>query len=169
MRSLQRQKINALITAVIICVSVVTAGFVYIPKLMNMDMYVIETGSMEPTIKINSVIFVKKAEDFDSFKVNDIVTFTDDSKQKSFTHRIIEIDEKSKTFITKGDANSEPDIMPTSADYAVGTVQFAVPYLGYVVKLLHNTIAKIVIGLIYVAWAAIEIELFRAERKKNYD
>lgn len=169
MRNLQKQKINALFTAIIICISIVAAGLVYVPKLMKMDMYVIETGSMEPTIRTNSVIFVKKAESFESYRINDIVTFTDNSQQKSFTHRIIEIDEKNRTFTTKGDANSENDIMPTSAEYAVGKVQFVVPYLGYAVKLLRNTVVKIVIGLIYVAWAAIEIELFRAERKKNYD
>ena len=61
MKSLRKQKINILLTAIIICISVVAVGVVYVPKIMKMDMFVVETGSMSPTIKPYSVIYVKRA------------------------------------------------------------------------------------------------------------
>lgn len=71
--------------------------------------------------------------------------------------------------MTKGDANEENDLGKTSAEYAEGKVEATIPYLGYLVKFLRYTAVKIVIAIIYIAWAAIEIELFIAERKKAYD
>ena len=40
-----------LLTAIIICISVVAVGVVYTPKILKMDMKVVETGSMSPAIK----------------------------------------------------------------------------------------------------------------------
>jgi hypothetical protein len=45
----------------------------------------------------------------------------------------------------------------------------SIPYLGYVAGFLKSTVVKIVIAVIYIAVAAIEIELFLTERKKKYD
>ena len=44
-----------------------------------------------------------------------------------------------------------------------------IPYLGYIVKFLRYTAVKIAVAVIYIAWAAIEIELFLAERKRAYE
>lgn len=158
-----------LLTAIIICISVVAVGVVYTPKTLKMDMKVVETGSMAPTIKPYSLIYIKPYDKFEDYRVGDIVTFTDNYQQKSFTHRIVEIDEQTQSFVTKGDANEENDLGKTSAEYAEGKVEATIPYLGYLVKFLRYTTVKIVIAIIYIAWAAIEIELFIAERKKAYD
>jgi signal peptidase I len=136
---------------------------------MKMDMFVVETGSMAPTIKPYSVIYVRNYNNFEDYNVGDIVTFTDSVQQKSFTHRIVAIDELNKSFTTKGDANSENDVGKTQAEYAQGKVEVVIPYLGYFVKFLQYTVVKVVIAIIYIAWAAIEIELFAAERKRSND
>lgn len=167
MKSPLKQKINILLTAVVICISIVAVGLVYIPKIMHMDMLIVETGSMEPTIKINSLIYVKRYSNFEDYHVGDIVTFTDRIQKKSFTHRIVAINASTQSFTTKGDANEENDIGPTPAEYAIGKVTVSIPYIGYIVRFLRLTLVKIAVGLIYVAWAAIEIELFLAERKKS--
>ena len=164
MKSLRKQKINILLTAVVICISIVAVGVV-----MKMDMFVVETGSMSPTIKANSLIYVKSYKNFEDYNVGDIVTFTDPVQKKSFTHRIVGIDDREKSFVTKGDANKENDVGKTSAEYAYGKVEAVIPYLGYVVKFLRYTVVKVAVAIIYIAWAAIEIELFLAERKKAYD
>ena len=169
MKNLRKQKINMLLTAIIICISVVAVGVVYTPKILKMDMMVVETGSMSPTIKPYSLIYIKPYSNFEDYRVGDIVTFTDNYQQKSFTHRIVEIDEYNQSFVTKGDANKENDLGKTSADYAVGKVEAVIPYVGYFVKFLQYTLVKVAIAVIYIAWAAIEIELFAAERKKAYD
>lgn len=169
MKSLRKQKINILLTAIIICISVVAVGVVYVPKIMKMDMFVVETGSMSPTIKPYSVIYVKRYENFSDYRIGDVVTFTDPSRQRSFTHRIVGINELNRTFTTKGDANEENDVGPTPAEYAQGKVEAVIPYLGYIVKFLRYTAVKIAVAVIYIAWAAIEIELFLAERKRAYE
>lgn len=169
MKSIRKQKINILLTAVVICISIVAVGVVYVPKIMKMDMFVVETGSMSPTIKANSLIYVKSYKNFEDYNVGDIVTFTDPVQKKSFTHRIVGIDDREKSFATKGDANKENDVGKTSAEYAYGKVEAVIPYLGYVVKFLRYTVVKVAVAIIYIAWAAIEIELFLAERKKAYD
>ena len=166
MKSIRKQKINILLTAVVICISIVAVGVVYVPKIMKMDMFVVETGSMSPTIKANSLVYVKSYKNFEDYNVGDIVTFTDPVQKKSFTHRI---DDREKSFVTKGDANKENDVGKTSAEYAYGKVEAVIPYLGYVVKFLRYTVVKVAVAIIYIAWAAIEIELFLAERKKAYD
>lgn len=169
MNNLRKQKLNIFFTAIIICISIVAVGLVYVPKVTKMDMLVVETGSMSPTIKINSLIYVKSYASFEDYHVNDIVTFTDPVTERSFTHRIVEIDTVNESFVTKGDANDENDVGLTSVEYAQGKVVAVIPYAGYLVKLLQHTAAKIIIAVIYIAWAAIEIELFKAERKKAYE
>jgi len=49
-------------------------------------------------------------------------------------HRVIEIRETegSKFFITKGDANDNPDIAPVSPEQVKGRVMLNVPRLGWV-------------------------------------
>ena len=165
----QKQKINVFLTSLVIFIVVVAVGIVYIPSIMGMEAYTIETGSMAPKIPEGSMVYVRKYFNFDDYKVNDIVTFTDNTTGKSFTHRIISINPVAETFKTKGDANTEPDLSPTEYIYAVGKVEFSIPYLGYVAAFLKNTVVKIALGVIYVAWAAIEIELYLTERKKKYD
>lgn len=169
MKNLRKQKINILLTAIIICISVIAVGLVYVPKLAKMDMFVVETGSMSPTIKPNSLIYVKEYKNFEDYNVGDIVTFTDKIHGRSFTHRIVETDAVNRSFVTKGDANAENDLQPTSFDYATGKVEVVIPYLGYLVKFLRYTAVKIAVAVIYIAWAAIEIELFTAERKRRYE
>lgn len=165
----QKKKISILLTSLVIFIAVVAVGIVYAPSIMGLKAYSIETGSMATTIPEGSMVYVRPYVNFDDYKVYDIVTFTDPVTEKSFTHRIIEINSLDQTFTTKGDANNEPDLEPTPFTLAVGKVEFAIPLLGYAASFLRNTVVKIAIAVIYIAWAAIEIELYLTERKKKYD
>lgn len=64
--------------------------------------YKVISGSMEPTIKINDLILVKKTNDI---KENDIITYKE--KNSFVTHRVIMIN--NDVIITKGDANNVND------------------------------------------------------------
>lgn len=168
MKGLRRQKINILLTAVIICVSIVAVSLTYIPLLLGYQMFSIKTGSMSPTIKIGSIVFVEPCRKLNEYSVGDIVTFSDKQTNRSFTHRIVSINEADQSFNTKGDANKTEDPSPTSLDKAVGKVVFIIPFVGRVTDALSSTVGKIVVAVVYIAWAAIEIELFLSERKKRY-
>ncbi len=169
MQNLQNKKLNALLTSLVIFISVVCVGIVFLPSIIGLKAYSIETGSMSPTIPEGSMVYIKPCNSFDDYAVGDVVTFTDPSTGKSFTHRVIQTDTANGEFITKGDANAEPDLKPTSAQLAVGKVQLAIPLLGYAASFFKATVVKIAVAVIYIAWAAIEIEIYLAERKKNYD
>ncbi|MBR6531123.1 MAG: signal peptidase I [Clostridia bacterium] len=165
----QKKKFSILLTSLVIFIAVVAVGIVYAPPLMGLRAYSIETGSMADTIPEGSMVYVRPCVNFEDYSVNDVVTFTDPMTGKSFTHRIIETDSVERSFRTKGDANTEPDLEPTPSSMAVGKVEFSIPLLGYVAAFLKNTVTKIAIAVIYIAWAAIEIELYLTERKKKYD
>ncbi len=166
---MQKKKLNALLTSLVIFISVVCVGIIFLPSIMGLKAYSIETGSMADTIPEGSMVYVKPCASFDDYAVGDVVTFTDPATGKSFTHRIMQTNSASGEFITKGDANDEPDLKPTSSQFAVGKVQLAIPLLGYAASFLKSTVVKIAVAVIYIAWAAIEIEIYLTERKKKYD
>lgn len=75
-----------------------------IPNVLGFQLFAVESGSMEPTLKIGAVIVSRKPKDPENLKTNDVVTFRTLSNA-IVTHRIIEVlyDNGSKAYRTKGD------------------------------------------------------------------
>jgi len=93
------------------------------------------TGSMEDTINVDDIVFVRITKDVD---VNDVVSFTD--KDSVVTHRVIE---KTKNgFITKGDNNNTPDGEITK-DRIIGKVVKVGKQYGKVKKFVFEPIVVI--------------------------
>jgi len=87
------------------------------------------TGSMEPAIPVGSVVVIKPANP-DTLKVGDIICFKIESESSTtVTHRIINITDEG--FITKGDANEDPDQWIVKKENVIGKVIAVIPYLGY--------------------------------------
>jgi len=103
------------------------------PKILGNYMFIVLSGSMNPTFDARSMVFVKPV-DPEQIKEGDIITFKGQGSSKSLTtHRVVEIRETAtgeREFVTKGDANDVNDPYPVSADKVVGRVTLAVPYLG---------------------------------------
>lgn len=79
---------------------------------------VIITGSMEPSIKVNSIVMLEPVE-FKDIKVGDIVRYTS-YRGFSVLHRV---QTKTASYITtKGDANAKPDEFVVTADQITGRV-----------------------------------------------
>lgn len=78
---------------------------------------VVLTGSMEPTMRENSIIISKKVDSMDDIAVDDIVTYHVDVNGETIrvTHRITKIDENG-TIYTKGDNNMVGDAYPITID-----------------------------------------------------
>ena len=109
------------------------------------------TGSMEPAIPVGSVVVIKPV-DPETLKIGDIICFQL-SEPTSITHRIINI--TGEGFITKGDANEDPDTRIVKKEKVIGKAIFTVPfigYLGYFVRTPLGFILLIVIpaGLIII-------------------
>ena len=93
------------------------------------------TGSMEPAIPVGGIVVIKPV-DPETLKIGDIICFQlSESATTTVTHRIINI--TSEGFVTKGDANEDPDQWIVKKENVVGKVIATIPligYLGYFVK-----------------------------------
>lgn len=100
--------------------------------------FVVQSGSMEPSIKTGGIVVVKPTTltgsgEAGSYQVGDVITFGPRTKTKSpTTHRIIEVTADGN-YVTKGDANSDQDLRTVSRYEVIGRVLFSLPYLGYAV------------------------------------
>jgi len=104
----------------------------------NYKVFTVISGSMEPALKIGSMIVSAPAKDY---QIGDIVTFGEISDTKvPATHRIhdIKIVDGALVYITKGDANKTPDGREVPQSEVFGKVLFSVPYLGYVLGFLRQ-------------------------------
>lgn len=105
-----------------------------VPIAGNIQIKIVKSGSMEPTIKTGAIV-VDKPEA--SYQVGDVVTFGKDTKtQIPTTHRIVAITGTggNEMITTKGDANNSADPTQTPLSEVHGKVLFSVPYLGYVLN-----------------------------------
>lgn len=91
----------------------------------NYKLYIISSGSMEPTLKINELILVKKSKEY---KVGDIISYYDESLQMPITHRITHIE--GSRYYTKGDYNNIEDYITATPQTIIGKVIWNSYYLG---------------------------------------
>lgn len=117
---------------------------------LNIRVFSVLSGSMEPAIKTGGVVVIRPQTDY---KEGDIVTFrSEKSIKETFTHRIIKVnidpDNNQTNYNTKGDANEEQDQQATSKGRALGKVIFTLPYAGYAVSFAQTQTGLIVLIVI---------------------
>src|SRR3989344_780659 len=103
-----------------------------IPVPGNIEVKIVQSGSMEPTIKTGALVVLKP---FDEYQIGDVIMFGEDTKTKvPTTHRIVADEVRSGVFYytTKGDANEDPDPQQVAQSEVIGKVLFSIPYFGYV-------------------------------------
>lgn len=161
-----RTKIIDSITLVMLAFLCVLFTLVYLPRILGMDVYYVETDSMVPALKVGSAVFVKNVS-FEEIVVNDVITFTNDEETKFCTHRVVDIDKTDKSFVTKGDNNSVRDPYNTQFKYVKGKMVFRIPYLGFLFRILNTSAARITAVSLAVVLLAVEIELFRLRKKEG--
>ena len=90
------------------------------------------SGSMEPEIKVGSVLITRPVEP-ETIRAGDIINFESPLSELPTTHRVVSVEEGSELhFQTKGDANEDADPFIIPAQNVLGKVCFHVPYFGYV-------------------------------------
>lgn len=115
-------------------------------RLIGYTPYVVETGSMEPTLPTQSVAYVQRVN-ANNIKCNDIIAFH--IEDKIITHRVVEVND-SECFTTKGDANQAKDPIAVGYDSCIGTVRFHIPYLGYLITFMKTISGKVFLGGIVI-------------------
>jgi signal peptidase len=139
---------------------------VAVPKFFGYDSFVIYSGSMEPTVKMGSLLVVKPvaAEDL---QVGDVIVFRSPGNHTTITHRIAGIRQENgeRIFTTKGDASSNPDPREVRLQGQVGKMAYAIPYLGYLVDFIKTKEG----ALIFLVAPALGLGLMHLwrERKKR--
>ncbi len=104
----------------------------------------IGSGSMLPTLSINSIIVLAPVHDYyEDLEVGDIITFKASATSNSgitFTHRIHAIDEETGYYITKGDNRDTVDANPVDPDRVVGKVVANFNFVGYLITYIKSNI-----------------------------
>jgi signal peptidase len=90
------------------------------------------SGSMEPKMYPGDVVIIAKVQ-AENIETGDVIQFRV-PEGVTIMHRVIEIQETeggSKVFITKGDANDQPDSEPVLPDNVVGKAVITIPKVGW--------------------------------------
>jgi signal peptidase len=172
-KSMQKKKILKIIQNIITVLIVIIGLFLILtlfPIKGNYQVKIVLSGSMEPTIHTGSVVIIKPSS---QYKINDVVIFGKDTKTEiPTTHRIISSRavEGVMLFITKGDANEDPDSKEIRQSDIHGKILFSVPFMGYVIDFVRKPmgiVLVIVIPALFIIFD--EIKKIRREVKKIKD
>ena len=104
------------------------------PNVFGYTPLIVVSGSMEPVIKINDIVIVKKAH-YSELEVGDIIVYHDRARDMTIIHRLMEID--NGRAITKGDANFSADV-PFSVSQIYGKKVLTIPYIGQFVAYIKT-------------------------------
>lgn len=118
--------------------------------------YVVSSGSMIPELQVFDVLVVQGNDPFETVEVGDVIVFNRPSGQdRVIVHRVDAIlNEDPLTIRTKGDANptSIPGTdFPITEEEYIGKVQYVIPQVGYVTRVLTPPINYIIIAIIISA------------------
>ncbi len=129
--------------AIVVLLAIVLVGV----RLVGLQPFAVLSGSMEPTYKTGSIVYVKEV-DYRELAVGDPITFMLDEKTVA-THRIIEIlpDAENAEVIryrTKGDANDTADGGSVHCRNIIGKPVCTIPYLGYAANYIQSPMGRYV-------------------------
>lgn len=111
-----------------------------VPRLAGHQVYVVLSGSMSPVFNTGSVVAVKPVTPGE-LREGDIITFKDpEDVGRIITHRVVEVREggRSRSFVTRGDANNAPDARPVPEENVIGRMELSVPYAGYLLDFVKS-------------------------------
>ena len=153
-----------IIVNIITTLIIIFGGLFIILFCFGIQPYVVESGSMEPTIKTGSVCFVNRRANYDEIKVGDIIAFKINSNDLA-THRVNSITDYG--IETKGDANDNVDGIITNRETFVGKNILSIPGVGFIIRDLQTTKGKIILGTFVVCLLVVGIFLGEPSKKKK--
>lgn len=118
-----------ILSTIILVVLLALAAVLIVPVILGYTELAVLTGSMQPTIPVGSLIYVKEVEP-STLQVGDVVTYQLEG-DTMVTHRVVEVNPDEGYLVTQGDANEDPDGQ-IPFDRIVGKMDFHLPYLGYI-------------------------------------
>jgi len=100
---------------------------------------VVYSGSMGPALQVGDVALISDV-DIDELQEGDIIQYVSYDNVTLILHRLIEIQEEDEVlqYITKGDANEDPDFKPITENRILGKSIFSIPKLGWIQIFIKN-------------------------------
>lgn len=135
------KKIWNVVSSILVALVVLLALLLVGARVVGLQVFVVLSGSMEPTYRTGSLIYVKKVDPY-TIQEGQPITFMM-SETTVATHRVVGIvpDEEDPTVIrfrTKGDANDTEDGGLVHYKNVIGRPVFSIPYLGYVADYIQH-------------------------------
>ena len=128
-----RYLINWLKYIALVLLVLLTVALVVLPAMFSSSLAVVYSGSMAPEMPIGALAWMEPVDPA-QVEVGDIIAFNPPWMEPDVTvsHRVIEIIKgETLAFITKGDANEDPDSDVIPADNVVARVSFNLHNMGY--------------------------------------
>jgi len=129
--------------------------------------FLVQSGSMEPSIMMGDVVITSKASQYNQ---GDVVTFLDQNG-RTVTHRVLEIKETSSNplLVTKGDANRTKDRDEITPDQILGKASLIIPKLGFVIAFSRTPLGLLILVIIPAGIIVFdEVKgIFKATSKKS--
>lgn len=129
-----------------------------LPISFGFRSYLVQSGSMEPTIMTGDIIVIQPQK---QYLTRDVVSFHD-SENRVVTHRIANIETKDgqEVITTKGDANRTDDFDTIRPQQIIGKVSLTIPKLGFLVA-FGKSLPGLIIMIIIPAALFIVDEIFK--------
>lgn len=146
---IRKTLLNIVGNTIIILLLLISVIFLYLtisnigkdkpPNIMGYSIYIVLSGSMNPSFDTGSLI-ISKSIPVEDIKVKDVITFKDGKSKDATTHRIVEIKENDGgvSYITKGDANEVNDPKNVPYEDVLGIVKMSIPKVGGVIGFLRE-------------------------------
>jgi signal peptidase I len=140
--------------ALLIAVIALAFILVIVPKASGATPLTVLTQSMEPLYPPGTLLFVRPVKQAD-IKIGDVITYQIQSgKPAVISHRVIAINnpaDGTRTFVLKGDNNSDPDPAAVIPAQIKGRLWYSVPLLGWVSNLVNGPSRSWMVDLVAVA------------------
>ena len=122
----RRSSLRGWMMASVLCVLVVWAS----TGLLGVQPTTVLSGSMRPTMDVGDMAIFRDVP-ADSIGPGDIIRFWRDGEM--VIHRVVEVSGEGdgRLFVTKGDANREPDVAPVYPSQVRGKVVLNIPKVGW--------------------------------------
>lgn len=133
------------------------------PSILGHRIYIVESGSMLPALKIDSMLIVKEVAP-NEIQIGDIVSYYTNNTDTRVTHRVVDIQDNGNTFITRGDANNADDPNPLDKERLIGKVIFPIPFVGMIFRTLSKPISIVVLIIVGIGWILIPMLMMKKNK-----
>lgn len=152
---------STLLAIVFVTLAVLLVGV----RLIGLQPFAVNGGSMEPLYSEGDLLYVRKLDG--SPRPGQAVTYVANAELEVITHRVVSIDEARGCFTAKGDANPAADPDAINLRNILGEPVKCLPLLGSVSQFLDTGTGKIVsVGMLILMIVLALLPSFESHRRR---